>query len=48
MMSRVHQLTLVWTGKKKQQKGAHLAQCARSASAVQLFARVAVLETHTL
>ena len=28
--------------------GAHLAQCARSASAVQLFGRVAVLETHTL
>ena len=28
--------------------GAHLAQCARNASAVQLFGHVAVLETHTL
>ena len=29
-------------------KGAHLAQCALSARAVQLFGRLAVLETHTL
>ena len=29
-------------------QGTHLAQCALSASAVQLFGRVAVLETHTL
>ena len=28
--------------------GAHLAQCTRSASALQLFGRVARLETHTL
>ena len=28
--------------------GAPLAQCARSAGAVQLFGRLAVLETHTL
>ena len=28
--------------------GAHLAQCAHSTSAMQLFGRVAVLETHTL
>ena len=29
-------------------EGAHFMQCARSASAVQLFGYVAVLETHTL
>ena len=29
-------------------QGPHLAQCARSASTVQLFGRVAVLESHTL
>ena len=28
--------------------GAHLAQCARGASAVRLFGHVAVLETHAL
>ena len=37
-----------WARKHAHSKGAHLVQCARSASAMQLFGRVAVLRTHTL